>query len=71
MTAKELDKMANAMRTQYHEVNSRKDVTDAIFYLYRGLRAIERNDLARKLVELYTEIDGIETDEIVKMGTFN
>jgi hypothetical protein len=70
MTAKELDTMVNAMRTQYHNVNARTDVTDVIFYLCKGLRAIERIDLAEKLTELYSEIDGIDTDEIVKIGTF-
>lgn len=70
MTAKELDVMVNAMRTRYHEVKTRTDITDSIFYLCKGLRAIERNDLAEKLNELYAEIDGIDTDELVKIGTF-
>ena len=70
MTAKELDTMVNAMRTEKHEVNTRKEITDSIYYLYRGLRAIEKDELARQLLELYTEIDGIGTDEIVKIGTF-
>lgn len=70
MTAKELDTMVNAMRTKYHDVNTRKEVIDTLFYLYKGLRAIERNELAEKLVELYAEIDSIDTSEIVKMGTF-
>ena len=70
MTAKELDTMVNAMRTQYHKVNMRTDVTDPIFYLWKGLHAIGRDDLAEKLNELYAEIDGIDTSEIVKIGTF-
>ena len=70
MTAKELDTMVNAMRTRYHEVNARTDVTDSIYYLWKGLRAIGKDNLAEKLNELYSEIDGIDTDEIVKIGTF-
>lgn len=70
MTAKELDTMVGAMRTQYHKVNQRTDVTDAIFYLWRGLHAIGREDLCEKLNELYYEIDGIDTEEVIKEGTF-
>lgn len=70
MTAKELNTMVNAMRTKYNEVKTRSDVTDKIFYLYKGLKAIGRDKLAQELIELYAEIDGINTDEIVKLGTF-
>lgn len=70
MTAKELDIMVNAMRTRYHKVDTRVDVTDSIFYLCKGLRAIGKYELAEKLNELYAEIEGIDTGEIVKIGTF-
>ena len=70
MTAKELDTMVNAMRTKYNNVDTRSDITDAIYYLRRGLLAIEKDDLAEKLLELYVEIDGVDTSEIVKIGTF-
>lgn len=70
MQAEELDKMVNAMRTKYHKVNTRTDITDTLYYLHKGLKAIERNELAEKILELYTEIDGIDTNEIVKIGTF-
>ena len=70
MTAKELDTMVKAMRTRHHKVVRRMDVTDAIYYLYKGLYAIGRYEIADKLLELYTEIDGIDTDELIKMGTF-
>lgn len=70
MTAKELNIMVNAMRTRYHEVNTRSDITDSIYYLRKGLLAIEKYDLAEKLLELYVEIDGVATEEIVRLGTF-
>ncbi len=70
MTAKQLDKMVNAMRSTRNKINSRMDVEDAIYNLYKGLYAIERNEVADKLLELYTEIDSIDTNEIVKLGTF-
>ena len=70
MNAKELDTMVNAMRTHRHKVNSRSEITDSIYYLWRGLRAIDRDELAEKLLELYTEIDGVDTSELVKFGTF-
>ena len=70
MTAKEFDTMVKAMRTRYHKVDRRTDITDEIFYLQKGLCAIGRNDLAEKLAKLYTEIDSVDTDELVKMGTF-
>lgn len=70
MNAKELDTMVNSMRTHRHEVNSRVEITDSIYYLWRGLRAIDRDELAEKLLELYTEIDGVDTSELVKLGTF-
>lgn len=71
MTAKEFDKMVNAMRTKYHKVNTRMDVENTLFYLYKGLYAIGRYEIADTLLELYTEIDSIDTDELVKLGTFN
>ena len=70
MTAKELDTMVNAMRSKNNEINTRMDVTDTLYYLQKGLHAIGRTELAESLVELYTEIDGIDTGEIVKIGTF-
>lgn len=71
MTAKELDTMVNAMNSRYHKVNTRTELTDSVFYLWKGLHAIGREDLAAKLNELYAEIDGIDTMEIVKLGTFD
>lgn len=70
MTAKELDTMVNAMRSKNNEINTRMDVTDTLYYLQKGLNDIGRTELAESLVELYTEIDGIDTGEIVKIGTF-
>ena len=70
MTAKELDIMVNAMRSKRNKINSRMDVEDAVFYLYKGLYAIGRYKIADKLLELYTEIDSIDTNELIKMGTF-
>ena len=70
MTVKELDTMVKAMRTKYNKVNSRTDLEDDIYYLKIGLIAIGRNELAEQLAELYEEIDSIDTNEIVKLGTF-
>ena len=70
MTAQELDTMVRAMRTQYNNVESRGDVTDALYYLSKGLIAIGRNELAARLMDLCYEIDNIKTREIVKIGTF-
>jgi hypothetical protein len=70
MKAKELDTMVNAMRTRYHKVGTRVDVTDTIWYLEKGLRAIGRNELADELIKLYEEIESIDTMEITKIGTF-
>jgi len=71
MTAQELDTMVNAMRTKHHKVVRRVDVTDEIYYMEKGLRAIGMDNLANELQELYNQIDSIDTDEIVKLGTFN
>lgn len=62
--------MVLAMRTRYNLVESRIDVTDPLYYLSKGLIAIGRNELAARLMDLCYEIDGIETREIVKIGTF-
>ena len=70
MTAEELDKMVNAMRTKYNKVEMRTDVTDMLYYLCKGLTAIGKNELAEELDELCGEIDSIDTGEIVKIGTF-
>ena len=69
MTAKELDTMVNAMR-KYTEVKARADVQDTIWNIYKGLLAIDRNELAKELWELYCEIDYIDTHEIMEIGTF-
>jgi hypothetical protein len=71
MTAKELDTMVNAMRSKYHKVNTRVDVTNEIAHLYKGLEAIGRYEIANKILDLCMEIDSIDTDEIVRIGTFN
>ena len=60
MTAKELDIMVNAMRAKYPKINSRLGITDKI----------GRVELALELSKLYYEIEEIDTDEIVKLGTF-
>lgn len=70
MNAKELDIMVNAMRTGLDNIKSRMDVTNIIFYLAKGLNRIDKKDLAMMLADLYYEIDGIDTDEIVKLETF-
>lgn len=70
MNTKELDIMVNAMRTGLDNIKSRMDITNIIFYLAKGLNRIDKKDLAMMLVDLYYEIDGIDTDEIVKLGTF-
>lgn len=70
MTAKQLDKMVNTMRSPRNKINSRIDIEDTIYNLYKGLYAIGRYEIADELLELYTEIDGIDTNEIVKLGTF-
>ena len=70
MTAKELDTMVNAMRSNFNKINARIDVSDPIYYLIKGLRAIGRNDLAEELNKLYSEIDEVDTNELVKIGTF-
>ena len=70
MTATELDVMVNAMRTKYNKVESRLRLEDSIYYMSKGLRAIGRNELAEELDKLYSEIDEIDTDELIKTGTF-
>ena len=70
MKAKELDTMVNAMRSRKNKFNARIDVTDIIWDLHEGLNAIGRNELAKELIKLYAEIEEIDTEEIVKIGTF-
>ena len=70
MNAKELDTMVKAMRGKYNKVYSRSEITDTIYYLYRGVKAIEKNELAEQLLELYMEIDSVDTSELVEIGTF-
>lgn len=70
MTAKELDTMVNAMRTKHNKVESRLRLEDQIYYLSKGLRAIGRNELAEELDKLYAEIDEVDTEELLEVGTF-
>ena len=70
MKAKELDTMVKAMRSKYNKVYSRSEVTDTIYYLYKGVKAIGKDELAKELLELYMEIDSVDTSELVKIGTF-
>ena len=71
MTAKELDTMVKAMRTRYNKVDTRMDVQNTLYYLYKGLSSIGRNDIAKQLIRLYEEVDEISTASIMEMGTFN
>ena len=70
MTAKELDTMVRIIRKN-NEIETRMDVLDLLYYLQKGIRAIGKKKLAESLVELYTEIDSIDTPEIIKIGTFS
>jgi hypothetical protein len=70
MKAKELDTMVKAMRSKYNKVYSRSEITDTIYYLYKGVKAIGKDELAKELLELYMEIDSVDTSELVEIGTF-
>lgn len=70
MDAKVLDIMVKAMRTKYNRFESRTDVTEPLLCLYNGLHAIHRDDLANELIKLYEEIESVETNDIVRIGTF-
>lgn len=71
MLAEELDAMVNAMRSKYHSIESRTDLSDELFYLSKGLRAIGLSSLAGEIDKLYNQIEMVDTNEIVKLGTFN
>ena len=70
MTAKELDTMVKAMRSKHNKVSTRMDVENTLYYLYKGLSAIGKNDIAKQLIRLYEEVDEISTMSIMEMGTF-
>ena len=70
MTAKELDTLVKNMKPSRFKITSRMDIEHLLYCLQRGLRAIEYNELAGMLVDLFMEIDSIETTDIVEMGTF-
>lgn len=70
MKAKELDTMVKAMRSKYNKVYSRSEIQDTIYYLYKGIKAIGKDELAKELLELYMEIDSVNTNELVEIGTF-
>lgn len=70
MTAKELDTMVRIIRKN-NKIETRMDVLDLLYYLQKGIRAIGKKELAENLIELYTEIDSIDTPEIIKIGTFS
>lgn len=71
MTATELNVMVQSMRTKYHDVKTRADVTEPIYYLWKGIKAIGRHELADELLAMYSEIDSIDTQEIVKLNIFS
>ena len=70
MTALEFDKMTKAMRRCGHEFETRVDAEEPAYMLYRGLQAIGRIELADELWELYNEMENMDSDEIIKCGTF-
>ena len=70
MTAKELDTMVNGMRTNYYSINSRRELTEPIHRLYAGLCALKRFEFAEEILTLWSEIELVDTGEIVKIGTF-
>lgn len=70
MTVKEMDKMTRVMRDHGSRVETRIDLENYVYYLKFGLRAIGRDDLADELDDLYDEMENVDTDELIEIGTF-
>lgn len=70
MTANELKTMVNAMTSKYHKVSSRAALESEIHYLVLGLKAIGKLEQAAMLEKLYSEIDNINTDDLVGLNIF-
>ena len=69
MTAQEMDKMTMRMR-RYATIKERSDLDNYVYVLAKGLREIGRDELAEELEALYDEMETVNTDEIIKIGTF-
>lgn len=70
MTATEMDRMVNAMRSCGAEIPTRFNLDNYAYYLMRGLDAIGRRELAEQLQELYDEMESVDTCEVHAIGTF-
>lgn len=70
MTAEMFNAMVWKMR-KYRKISSRIEVENLIYDLSQAVRKIGRIELANQLCDLVDEIENIDTDELVKIGTFN
>lgn len=69
MTAKEMADMTNRMR-KYNTIKTRSDLENYAYVLSKGLRAIGRDELADELDALYDEMENVNTEELIQIGTF-
>ena len=70
MTVEMFNEMVWEMR-KYRKFSSRIEVEKYIYDLSQAARKIGRIELANQLCDLVDEIENIDTEELVKIGTFN
>lgn len=70
MTAKELDKLVKELRNYFH-VETRMELETKLGRLAYCFGSIGKHDFVEELEKLITEIDSINTEDIVEIGTFN
>ena len=73
MTAQTLDTVVREYRAKKYnaiDMTSRLSVEDALSFTARLAQENGQNDLCTDIIKLMTEVDRIDTDDLVKVGTF-
>lgn len=70
MTAKELGKLVKELRN-YFQVDTRMELETQLNRLRYSVASIRKYELAEELNKLIAEIDSVDTEELVRLGTFN
>ena len=70
MTAKEMDNIVKEMRNHGAKIDTRTDLENYVYRLKTGLEVIGRSNLVNELNNLYNEMENVDTNELVRIGTF-
>lgn len=70
MNAEDIDIMTKEMRRHGVDIPSRSALDIYVYHLYTACKAIGRTDISDRLLELYEEMENVDTNDVYEIGTF-